>query len=335
MHYKVLPKSERISGNFEIRVLRKQDIYEIMEWRNEQIQFLRQSTKLTKEDQKKYYESIIEPSFSCNKPDLILFSFLKEGKLVGYGGLVHINWTDRTAEISFLIKTSLSEKYFSKFWNIFLNLIETVAFEELYLDKLFTYSYNIRPQLYPILESNGYSREARLKMQHQIYGFGYVDGIYHSKFSKRLFNLREANINDMDLLYSWRNENSAKTNSFSNNEFSIESHKKWYQEKLNSPRTKLFILEFNQTPTGQIRVEDVEGYSIINYSIAETYQGRGFGETIIDHLLKMNVIKTNFVIAEVKHSNTKSISIFLKKRFLIKKVSEEKITFIKQVKNAD
>jgi hypothetical protein len=33
----------------------------------------------------------------------LLFSFLKNGECIGYGGLVHINWIDQNAEISFMI----------------------------------------------------------------------------------------------------------------------------------------------------------------------------------------------------------------------------------------
>ena len=61
--------------------------------------------KLTVEDQDAYFENIISTLFDQEQPKQILFSFLKDNKFIGYGGLVHINWIDKNAEISFLMNT--------------------------------------------------------------------------------------------------------------------------------------------------------------------------------------------------------------------------------------
>ena len=74
---------------------------------------LRQTKKLTKKDQDLYFKDTIYKQFSQDKPEQILFSFLENDICIGYGGLVHINWKNKTAEISFLIDTN-KEKVFIK-----------------------------------------------------------------------------------------------------------------------------------------------------------------------------------------------------------------------------
>ena len=50
---------------------------------------------------------------------------------LGYGGLVHINWIDKNAEISFIMNTSLEKEHFNFHWKMYLSLVEQVAFDEL------------------------------------------------------------------------------------------------------------------------------------------------------------------------------------------------------------
>ena len=100
--YKALNKQVYKSGNYTITPLRFEDRLDIMKWRNEQIYHLRQNKPLTEIDQDNYFKNVIQILFNQNLPDQILFSFLKNDVCIGYGGLVHINWTDKNAEISFI-----------------------------------------------------------------------------------------------------------------------------------------------------------------------------------------------------------------------------------------
>ena len=122
--YKALNKQVYKSGDYTITPLRFEDRLDIMKWRNEQIYHLRQNKPLTEIDQDNYFKNVIQTLFSQNLPDQVLFSFLKNDVCIGYGGLVHINWTDKNAEISFIMDTSLEENYFQDYWTSFLGLIE-------------------------------------------------------------------------------------------------------------------------------------------------------------------------------------------------------------------
>ena len=160
--------------------IRYEDRYDIMQWRNEQMYHLRQSERLTKENQDAYFENVVANLFDQEQPDQILFSLLEGEECVGYGGLVHINWSDQHAEISFIMKTELEGNYFLKYWSNYLSLIEQVGFDKLKFHKLFVYAFDLRPQLYEVLEKNNYFLDARLK-DHCYYLGEYKDVVIHSK----------------------------------------------------------------------------------------------------------------------------------------------------------
>jgi RimJ/RimL family protein N-acetyltransferase len=151
-----------------------------MQWRNEQIYHLRQNKPLTNEDQDRYFETVVASLFDQKQPAQILFSFLEEDKCVGYGGLVHINWIDRNAELSFIMDTTLEADFFEPYWTIFLKLIEVVAFKEIGLHKIFTYAFDLRPNVYSVLENNAFKKEATLK-EHCCINGEFLDVIIHSK----------------------------------------------------------------------------------------------------------------------------------------------------------
>ncbi len=181
MKYKCLKINELKIGNFEIVPIRFDDRYTIMKWRNDQIYHLRQKSVLSSKEQDDYFENIVSELFILDNPNQILFSFLENSIVVGYGGLVHINWNDLNAEISFLIDTNKEDENFEIYWVAFLELIEKVAFEDIMLNKIFTYSYDIRPKLYPALVKMDFHFEARL-INHIKWDKGFVDVVIYSKF---------------------------------------------------------------------------------------------------------------------------------------------------------
>ncbi|BAO75056.1 GNAT family N-acetyltransferase [Winogradskyella sp. PG-2] len=181
--YKVLHNQVFSNDEFSIVPIRYEDRMDILKWRNEQIYHLRQDKPLTRENQEVYFKSVVSELFSKESPSQILFSYMENDACIGYGGLVHINWVDKHAEISFIMNTILEQDYFSKHWTIFLKLIEEVAFKELQLHKLVTYAFDLRPHLYEIIENAGFVREAVLK-EHCLFNDSYLDVIMHGKINK-------------------------------------------------------------------------------------------------------------------------------------------------------
>ena len=153
-----------------------------MKWRNEQIYHLRQKAALTVQQQDNYFDNVISKLFDQEQPNQVLFSYIENSVCIGYGGLVHINWFDRNAEISFIMNTTLEENYFEKHWKQYLSLIEKVAFIEMKFHKIFIYAFDLRSSLYQALQVANYYFEAKLK-EHCFYDGKYIDVIYYSKIN--------------------------------------------------------------------------------------------------------------------------------------------------------
>jgi RimJ/RimL family protein N-acetyltransferase len=182
-NYKCLSNSIFEEGAFSIVPLRYEDRLDILKWRNEQIYHLRQNKPLTVEDQENYFNTVVDKLFDQERPNQILFSFLENGKCIGYGGLVHINWIDKNAEISFIMETALEKDNFHANWTKYLSLIEKVAFQDLKFHKIFTYAFDLRPHLYLALQDASYIEETRLK-EHCLFDGKYIDVVIHSKINR-------------------------------------------------------------------------------------------------------------------------------------------------------
>ena len=282
-----------------------------MNWRNEQLYHLRQKKELTKKEQDLYFQTVIAPIFEKHEPEQILFSYLINGKCVGYGGLVHINYECKNSELSFILKTEMEEEGFEHNWGIFLELIEQVAFFELGLYKIFTYAYDLRPKLYQALAKSGFQREATL-IDHLYLENKYHNIIIHSKFYDKTA-LRKVKYFDCLTLFNWANNPTVRLNSLNNNLIKIEDHKIWLKEKLDSRNCSYYLLIDNGNNIGSVRFDiDNDNNALISYLVDPLYHGRGYGKKILvlglEKLRSERII--NKLIGYVKHNNVASIKIF-------------------------
>ena len=311
-NYHCLNNSTFYNESYSLVPLRFEDRRDIMKWRNEQIYHLRQNKILSEEDQDNYFNNVVAKLFDQSQPNQILFSYLENDVCIGYGVLVHINWIDKNAEISFIMNTELEKDNFQKHWSIFLQLIEKVAFEELNFHKIFTYAFDLRPHLYEALEGSGYKEGARLK-EHCLFEGKFIDVLIHlkinsTKFDFKSIKLREANINDAELLFNWANESNVRKNAINQDKINWVDHLNWLNKKLNDDNTKIFILFSYDNLIGQIRIDLIDHYWNIDYSIDSEFRGLGFGKEI----LKLLINKFEFYKykAVVKKENTASIKVF-------------------------
>lgn len=161
-NFKCLIQNQFIFENYKLIPIRFLDKDLIRAWRNDQIEILRQQQVLTLDSQFKYFSTIIFETFHQDFPDQLIFSFLENGKMIGYGGLVHIDWDNKNAEISFLLATELNfENNYLKLFSSFLILIELVA-KSINLNKIFTYGYNINEYRFKPLIEKKYIKEVQL-----------------------------------------------------------------------------------------------------------------------------------------------------------------------------
>ncbi len=178
--YHCLQKQRYAIGDYILTPIRKGDIQFIKDWRNEQIDVLRQKKQLTEHDQINYYENIIKKTFGEKEPSQILFSFLLKGKCIGYGGLVHIDWKTKSAEVSFLTETlrSRDTKLYSNDFTIFLEIILQLTFNQIKFKQLVSETYDIRPKTIEILKNFGFKQKSRLK-EHVLINGTYIDSLIY------------------------------------------------------------------------------------------------------------------------------------------------------------
>lgn len=329
--YTCLKKQIFEDGEHSIIPIRLEDKYLIMQWRNEQLYHLRQLNPLTKDEQDIYFSTIISNLFNQKNPNQILFSYLEKGVCIGYGGLVHINWTDKNAEISFVLNTQ-NENNFIENWCKFLSLIEKVGFIELEFHKLYTYAFDLRPNLYIALEKSYYTKEAVLT-QHIFYNNVYIDVVIHSKINSNILFLRKAETNlDALMLFDLANDITVRENSFSKREISIIEHFKWFNEKITNNETRIYILtDLYKSYIGQIRIDKIDEYFEIDYSISCSYRGRGFGNRILQ-LLQNELGNMNF-LAKVKTENIPSKKVFNNNGFKLHLEKDGVSVYIKKAQN--
>ncbi|MEO2127026.1 MAG: GNAT family N-acetyltransferase [Christiangramia sp.] len=315
--YKALKQNKFSRGHFSIIPLRQEDKYKIMEWRNEQIYHLRQTKKLTKEEQEVYFKNVVSKLFVKEKPDQLLFSFLKGDQCIGYGGLVHINWNDKNAEISFIMETSLEEKHFENLWITYLSLIEEVAFQDLEFHKIYTYAFNLRPRLYTALVESGFDLEAQLK-EHSFFNGRFIDVKIHSKLN-RILEIKKATKDDLMITFNWATNKEVRRFAYNKNDIAFDEHKRWFLSSINDPNCKYYMFMVNGNAAGSIRFDIVkQKLAKINYLLDPSYFGKGLGVKLLDEgikFLKMECPEIEIVYGYVFPENRASVRIFEKLSF--------------------
>lgn len=275
--YKILHKQIYRDDVYSIVPIRMEDRYDIMRWRNEQIYHLRQSKPLTEEEQDNYFNTIIQPLFTQDKPEQLLFSFLKGEECMGYGGLVHIDWEKQKAEVSFLIASHLEKDFLQEYMTIFFGFMDEVAFVELGLNKLFTYAYDVRPHIYPIIEACGFIRKEFLPKQIKS-GEVYADMVIHEK-EPVYPRLRLANISDMETTFKWASDPLVRKFSFNKNRITYPEHQQWFVNKINDKNCEYYIFHNQHQCLGSIRYDIENGDSgRISYLVDPSLFQKGYGK---------------------------------------------------------
>lgn len=326
--YKVLSQNEFSHGDYSIVPIRMEDRHAIRKWRNEQIYHLRQSKPLSEADQDRYFENVVAKLFDQEKPSQLLFSYLKGDTCIGYGGLVHINWQDKHAEISFIMDTSLQENTFELHWVQFSGLIESVAFNDLGFQKIFTYAFDIRPRLYRALEKAEFVEDARLINHCQVDG-ELRDVLIHARFADAPIQLRSVTLKDAQVAFRWTNDARIRQFSFQQELTSWQEHKNWFHEKVRSETCHYYFLTRTDAVLGSIRfdINDVNE-ALVSFHIDPEFHKQGLGKLILQEGVK-RLVAENKVIKSVTgfvmNENVASKRIFEKMGFTIVESESDKV----------
>lgn len=173
-------------GYFSFRRLHLSDAESIRQWRNAQMLILRQHMPLSQASQNQYFAEVLLPSYFEEHPKMLLFATCVDNELVGYGGLVHIDWANQRGELSFLVDSSLEQDIQSKtrvFKNFF-TALRNLAFNELGLNRVFTETFDFRPDHVEMLEGFGFVLEGRLAQHIKLPTGNFSDSLFHGYLRK-------------------------------------------------------------------------------------------------------------------------------------------------------
>ena len=142
-----------------------------------------------------------------------------------------------------------------------------------------------------------------------------------------MISFREANINDKDIFFNWRNEQLVRSFSFNSEKVSLKDHSKWFENKINDENCIILLFLESNNPIGQIRIEKNSlNQAVINISVSRENRGKGYSVDMLKKASKYFHSKNpEFIInAYVKSENLKSINSFEKASFKFQKKTDYK-----------
>lgn len=180
MSYVAMPRTRLSDGVLSLRAVESADVEPIRAWRNSQMDVLRQERVIAPQEQLEYFERHVWPEMERANPGQILLGIERGGELIGYGGLVHVSWSNLRAEISFLLSPELESDVDGRAETFarFLRLSQELAFGDLGLRRLFTETFAHRLRHIETLEACGFRREGCMR-EHVRIGDAAEDSLIH------------------------------------------------------------------------------------------------------------------------------------------------------------
>jgi RimJ/RimL family protein N-acetyltransferase len=132
---------------------------------------------------------------------------------------------------------------------------------------------------------------------------------------KQDVSIREASIEDAELLFKWRNDPEIMNLGSSRRNVDWEEHQTWIINSLSNNIRNIFIITANEYPIGQVRFDHREnGYeTVISIYLISSHRRKGFGVRVIvrsSNLIFEKKPQLLKIIAIIREDNPKSISAF-------------------------
>ena len=146
----------------------------------------------------------------------------------------------------------------------------------------------------------------------------------------REITIRDARPNDSQLYYNWANDPIVRRMAFHSEPIPLESHCKWFEEKLKSEKSHLTVCYSGNTPIGQVRFDEVcENEYEIDISVDSEFRSNGLGREMLKVALDYvhDKYQINSFLAEVKVENIPSQKMFMSVGFVVKKIENQIIYY--------
>lgn len=123
--------------------------------------------------------------------------------------------------------------------------------------------------------------------------------------------LRPAVAADCHYYFALANDPAVRRQSFHSEPIAWATHQAWFAARLASPATRLFVLDADGLPVGQIRFDCDADEAAISYALDPLVRGRGWGTRLVGlGLERMLALGAQRIRAEVKPDNAASIAVF-------------------------
>ncbi len=124
--------------------------------------------------------------------------------------------------------------------------------------------------------------------------------------------LRQAEKDDAELILNWRNDKLSREHSFDKSIIDHDSHMIWYENRLNDPECRMYMLMRGADNVGHIRLDIRDGVGKISYMIAPSERGKGYGTAIIRLCEDMVSEDLDMLLGLVENDNEASLKCFRK-----------------------
>lgn len=93
--------------------------------------------------------------------------------------------------------------------------------------------------------------------------------------------LREARMSDAALIWRWANDRETRENSFSRAPIPYADHVAWFERRLGSTATRIWIGTDGDEPVGQVRFDVAGDVAEVGITVAPERRGRGYGRAML------------------------------------------------------
>jgi RimJ/RimL family protein N-acetyltransferase len=131
-------------------------------------------------------------------------------------------------------------------------------------------------------------------------------------------NFRLATIKDAISLWELANSSAVRTNSFNSDPIPFDRHLEWFQNKLSSHNTRIWVLEYDGNVVAQVRYDHTDADTAeIDFSVASTLRGKGLGARalVLTRLPACEELRVKRLRGVVFASNLPSSRAFIKAGF--------------------
>lgn len=127
--------------------------------------------------------------------------------------------------------------------------------------------------------------------------------------------LRNANIEDAQILLEWKNDPITIDSAFINKFVDYKTHIQWFENKLLDRNCFMYILMDGIECVGQLRIDKVGDIGEIDYTIAPNKRKMGYGSIIIKLAEEIALNNIKVLMGLVKDTNKPSKKCFKNNKF--------------------